>query len=239
MSSTPDGTKICFAGYSLAGSSIGLLDLAANTVVTNGRPGRYTDIAISSDGNAFATQFAIYDTQANRVAIMAFEPYADSGTQSLHNVIGEKLNSSGSLLFYPQDSGVDIFDLHTGRLVRHLVLPDPIPLDTNGMALDETGTRMFLISNTGITVAQLFQAPLSLGTINPASAPPGTTVTLRGSGFQNGASLIFGTTQVPATFVDSNTLRGTVPMLTQGALRMVIKNPDGSQYSVDDAFVVN
>jgi DNA-binding beta-propeller fold protein YncE len=234
LASTPDGAKICFAG-----NSLGLLDLAANTITINGPQGPWADTAISADGSACALEFGIYDPQMRRLAIMAFEPYADSGTQSFHNVIGEKLNPSGSLLFAPQDSGVDIFDVHTGRLVRHLALPDPIPLDTNTMALDETGTKMFLISNSGITVAQLYQAPLSLATISPRAGPPGTAVILRGSGFENGATVTFGTTQVPATFVDLNTLEATIPSLSPGPVRVTIKNPDGSQYSFDAAYSVN
>jgi len=147
LASTPDGTKISFAG-----NGKGLLDLVANTITTDDA-GTYYDTAISADGNVFAAGFGIYDAQVARVAIMAFEPFADSGSQSQRNVFGEKLNPSGSLLFFPQDSGVDIFDVHTGRLVRHLVLPDPIPLDMNGMVIDDTGTKIFLISQTGITVA--------------------------------------------------------------------------------------
>ncbi|PYU85055.1 MAG: hypothetical protein DMG50_02355 [Acidobacteria bacterium] len=75
------------------------------------------------------------------------------------------------------------------------------------MALDEKGTKMFLISNTGVTVAPLYQVPLSLATLSPATGASGTTVTLRGCGFQSGATVFFGTVQVSATFVDSNTLR--------------------------------
>ena len=73
------------------------------------------------------------------------------------------------------------------------------------MALDEKGTKMFLISNTGITVAPLYQVPLSLATLSPATGASGTTVTLRGYGFQSGATVFFGTVHVSATFVDSNT----------------------------------
>ena len=127
----------------------------------------------------------------------------------------------------------------TARLVRHVVLPDPLPLDTNGMALDEKGTKMFLISNTGVTVAQLYQVPVSLATLSPATGASGTTVTLRGCGFQSGATVFFGTVQVSATFVDSNTLKATVPTLQPGPIRVAVKNPDGYQYALDDAYTVN
>jgi hypothetical protein len=127
---------------------------------------------------------------------------------------------------------------HTGRLVQHVVLPDPIPLDTNGMVLDETGMKMFLISNTGITVAQLYQVPLSLAMANPASGSAGTSVTLRGSGFQDGATVTFGPVPAATVWVDSNTLKVTVPTLSQGPVRVAVSNPDGSLYFLDYAFSV-
>jgi len=169
---------------------------------------------------------------------MAYEPYADSGTQSLHNVVGEKLNPSGSLLFQPQDSGVDIFDVHTGRLVLHAVMPETIPLDSGALALDETGTKIFLISNSGITISQLFQEPLSLASVNPATGPAGTQVMLRGSGFVTGATITFGNSQVPAGYVDENTLTGTVPSLPTGPVRVIVTNPNGAAYTYDAAFSV-
>lgn len=231
---TPDGTKVFFTA-----GDVGILDLNANTVNTATALGFYGDAAVSADGNTFAADFGAYDAGLARISIMAFEPYANSGSQSFANVIGEKLNPSGSLLFYPQNSGVDIFDVHTGRLVRHLAVSDGIPLDTNGMALDESGTRIFLISNSGVTVAQLFAAPLSLGTVDPKAGSSATVVTLRGSGFENGASVTFATVQVATTFVDSNTLQATVPALAPGPVRITIKNPDGTQYTLDDTFTVN
>jgi len=236
MASTPDGNKIFLAGA--GGAGVGLLDLTANTLRT-GFTGQFSDAAASADGTVFAATFGISDAQLNRTSIMAFEPYADSGSQSLHNVSGEKLNASGSLLFFPQDSGVDIFDVHTGRLVRHVVLPEPIPFDTNALVLDETGSKMFLISSSGITAAQLDEVPLGLATVNPSSGLSGTTVTLRGSGFRNGATVKFGTLQTSTTVVDSNTLRATVPVLSVGPVRITVTNPDGDDYALDDAFTIN
>ena len=234
LASTPNGTKVFFTA-----GDVGILDLMANTLTESNAASFYSDAAISADGTTFAAQFGTYDAQLARISIMAFEPFADSGSQSFNNVIGEKFNASGSLLFFPQKSGVDLFDVHTGRLVRHVVLPDPLPLDSNGMALDETGTKIFLISTTGLTIAQLYQVPLSLSTVTPSAGAPGITVTLRGSGFQNGVTVSFGGTQVSPTFVDSNTLRAVVPSLPTGPVRVATTNPDGHTYSLDDAFILN
>jgi len=214
------------------------LDLTANTL-NAGFVGQFSDAAANDDGTVFAASLGISDALLNRTSIMAFEPYADSGGQSLHNVFGEKLNPSGSLLFSPQDSGVDIFDVHSGRLARHVVLPETIPLDSNALVLDETGSKIFLISISGITIAQLDEIPLSLATVNPSSGLSGATVTLRGSGFRNGATIKFGTLQASTTFVDSSTLRATVPALSAGPVRVTVSNPDGDHYTLDDAFTVN
>jgi len=229
--SSADATKV------FSPNGIVLLDLTANAIST-ASGSMFSDAAASADGTTFAADFGTYDSRPARLSIMAFEPYADSGSQSFHNVAGEKLSPSGSLLFYPQDSGVDIFDVHTGRLVRHVVLPDPLPLDTNTLVLDETGSKMFLISNTGITIAQLHEVPLSLARAVPSSGTPGSTVTLRGSGFQSGITVKFANTSVQSSVVDANTLTATVPSLAAGPVRITLANPNGASYSLDAAFVI-
>ncbi|HEY7406304.1 MAG TPA: IPT/TIG domain-containing protein [Candidatus Angelobacter sp.] len=239
LASSSDGTKILLATSAGGGTPlpVGLLDLNANTL-TAGAAIDVRDAAMSTDGTVFAANFALLDAAVNLRGFTAAEPYADAGALSFHNVFGEKLNASGSLLFYPQDSGVTIFDVHTGRLARHIVLPVSIPLDSGGLALDETGTKIFLITTTGIAIAQLDSAPLSIGNINPVAGPSGTTIVIRGSGFQNGATITFGATQVIATFVDSSTLNATAPTLPPGVVQITVKNPDGSKYSLDGAYTV-
>lgn len=239
LASSSDGTKILLATTTGGGTPLpaGVLDLTANTL-TAGFTSDSHDAAISADGTIFAANFALLDSAAKLRGFTAIEPYADTGALSSHNVFGEKLNPAGSLLFYPQDSGVAIFDTHTGRLVRHIVLPVSIPQNSGAMALDESGTKMFLTTTTGIAIAQLDPAPLSIGTVNPAAGPSGTVIVLRGSGFQSGATVSFGTTQGSTTFVDSSTVQATVPTLPAGPVRISINNPDGSRYFVDDAFTL-
>lgn len=238
MASIPDGSKIFLGDTSgINDIPVGMLDLNSNTLTTGYH---YTcqDAAASSDGNVFAASFSIANAQLSRINNMAFESYTDAGPKSISNVVGEKLNSSGSLLFSPQETGVDVFDVHTGRLVRHVAMPETIPLATNAMVLDETGTKMFLISNTGITIAQLFEAPLSLAGVTPTKGASGTQVTLRGSGFQNGATVTFGALQANVVYVDQNTLKATVPTSPIGPAQVTVRNPDGHAYSFDAAFTV-
>lgn len=240
LATSPDGSKVLLATTAGGGSALpaGLLDLTANTLV-QGSPCDCGDAAFSADGAVLAANFGIRNSAAVLTGFMAFERYADAGVPSLHNVFGEKLNDSGSLLYYPQDSGVDIFDVHTGRLARHIALPVLIPLNSGAMALDESGTKMFLTTTTGIAIAQLDSAPLSIGHVSPVDGPSGTTITIRGSGFQNGATVTVGPAQAATTFIDPSTLSAVVPTLAAGVVRISVKNPDGSQYSVDSAYKVN
>ena len=240
LASSSDGTKILLATSTGGGTPLpaGVLDLTANTL-TPGAPIDASDAAMSADGTVFAANFALLDAAANLRGFTAVEPYADAGAVSFHNVFGEKLNASGSLFFYPQDSGVDIFDVHTGRLVRHIVLPVSIPADNGALALDETGTRMFLTTTTGIAIAQLDPVPLSIGHINPVAGPSGTTIIIRGSGFQNGATVTCGAALAATTFIDASTLSAVVPTLAHGVVRISVKNPDGGQYALDAAYTVN
>jgi hypothetical protein len=240
MASTLDGSKVFLASSSGGGSdvTVGLLDFSANKL-TSGFAGNFNDSAINTDGTIFAANFETSDSQLNPVSIMAFEPYTDSGKQSFKNVFGEKLSPGGSLLFVPQTSGIDLFDVHTGRLVHHVVLPDAIPLNSGALALDETGTKMFMTSTTGVMIAQLNQSPLSIATVSPSTGTSGTAVKLRGSGFVSGAVVTFGTVQSASTFVDSNTLQAMVPSISLGPVRITVVNPDGHEYAFDDAFTVN
>jgi hypothetical protein len=151
----------------MTGGAVGMLDWS-NGLLTRGFAGSFSDAAADADGNVFAASLGLSDAKLSRIQILAYEPYASTDVR-FASVYGEKLSPSGSLLFVPQGSGVDIFDVHTGRLVQHVLLPDPIPVDLGGLALDETGTKMFLISNSGITIADLFNSLLSLASVNPNS----------------------------------------------------------------------
>jgi hypothetical protein len=65
----------------------------------------------------------------------------------------------------------------------------------------------------------------------------GTSITLRGSGFQTGTKVTIGGKSASVTFKDTNTLTVTTPALTTGAQQLVISNPDGETVSLDAAFL--
>ena len=249
MSSTPDGETVFMTDTSgdtgAEGDLVTLINVAANTAAQNEFGGNI-DSAASADGTIFATDFGFHDSNNIQFSVASDVSYLGVAAGSLTNLVGEKLSPSGSLLFVPQGTaaatnglGMDIFDVHRGRLALGVALPEQIPQSLNAMALDETGTKMFVISNSGITIAMLSQAPLSLAYLKPTAAASGTQVTLRGSGFQSGCGVQFGTVTAAVTFVDAQTLEATVPSLSPGPVQVTVTNPDGTTYALNDGFTVN
>jgi hypothetical protein len=116
------------------------------------------------------------------------------------------------------------------------------------LAIDENGQRLFAITskdgtaqNAGLTIAKLANVPLGIGTLTPANGPAtgGTQITIRGSGFQNGATVTIGGKIATVTLKDMNTLTLVTPALPPGAQRLAITNPDGETVVLDAAFVAD
>lgn len=176
------------------------------------------------------------------------------------NVPGVAMHPSGALLYEPFldgpapaappatgiRGGIDIRDAHNGQLRMRLYLPEPFAMlstDVDGLhggflTVDENGQSLFAVTTSGLTVVQLAAVPLGIGTLSPAqaSAAGGTSVTLRGSGFQTGATLTIGGKAVNVTVKDMNTLTFTTPAMNAGAQRVVVTNPDGEKAALDAAF---
>ena len=116
------------------------------------------------------------------------------------------------------------------------------------LTTDENGQRLFAITssdgtpqNSALTIVQLSAVPLGIGTIAPAtvSAAAGATLTIRGSGFQSGATVTINGKAATVTFKDANTLVVVTPSLTPGSQQIIITNPDGESVLLDAAFFTN
>jgi hypothetical protein len=202
----------------------------------------------SGDGYWFASDYTRLDNQMIQ-HMQAQVPEFFSIAREFTAWAGEKMNASGSLLYTPvptgsgnaESNGVDITDTNNGAWVGYVPLSEQInsvqPAQST-MDFDEAGNRLFLITNKGLTVVQLPNPPLSIGHLSPSigSTAGGTTVTIRGSGFESGATVSFGGSTVSATFVDESTLEVVTPSGSAGGARVSIQNPDGASYSLDAAF---
>jgi hypothetical protein len=87
------------------------------------------------------------------------------------------------------------------------------------------------LGNWGTGARRLAVQPM-VTDLTPTTGPPagGQTVTIRGSYFQSGATVTFGTTPAPsATTIDSSTIQARTPPGTPGTTVAVsVRNPDGS-----------
>lgn len=212
------------------------------------------DGSSSGDGNVFAVNYGNYnnygggtvigfvDTAVHSIALTGLPEYLAAFTA----VGGIKLNDSGSLLCSPfaattSGSFVDIYDVQRNELKERILFPEQFSSKAmNAMALDTTGQNIFLITNTGLTIATLDAVPLSVGSVTPSTMNAGASITIRGSGFTKSTTATFNGAHVTLTFVDQDTLQATVPSsLATGAVSISLSDPDGFTYSLDSAFTIN
>jgi hypothetical protein len=119
-------------------SQVALLELTQNTLTASiGVQSQGANAAIDGDGNLFAGNLAIYNPQVVPVNLASGVGYFNTTLQGELGG-GEAFNPSGSLLFLPS-SGVDVFDVHRGRLALRVALPEqPTIPKTPSLAVDET-----------------------------------------------------------------------------------------------------
>ena len=261
------GDRVFFAYATPPGGPLGLWT-SPGTFTMSPANETAIDLAAPSDGTLFATvvgsSIEVHGIDSNLTSINTFAapPQNVPGRVS---VPGIAMHPSGALVYQPflagpappppqagaplatgPQSGVDILDSHTGQLRLRVLLPEPLAAtsaDVDGLhaqfiTVDENGQRIFVLTVSGLTVVQLVNVPLAIGTLTPATGPSagGTAITIRGSGFQTGITAAIGGTSVSVTFKDMNTLTIVTPALSPGAQQLVLANPDGETASLDGAF---
>lgn len=264
LQSSADGTHVYLSFGSSPGGPLATWDSSSPdqfaTVLANAGA---TDLAAAGDG----TQFAVRSNSGTEIRSSALNVTSVAAAPELEQipsrteVPGIAMHPTGALLYEPfltgpapsalpiagVQGGIDIVDAHTGQLRLRVLLPEPFAmlstdvdaLHAGFLAIDENGQRLFALTASGLTVVQLAEVPLGIGSINPLSGPAagGTLVTIRGSGFQSGTTLSIGGKLAAVTFKDMNTLTFSTPSLSTGPQQIVLTNPNGESYSLDAAFL--
>jgi hypothetical protein len=174
-------------------------------------------------------------------------------------VPGLALHPSGALLYQPfltggpgsagVKGGVDILDSHSGVLRLWIFLPQQLMTDVDGLhgsflATDENGERLFAITSSdgaaqhaALSIVHLASVPLGIGSVSPltVSASGGTTVTLRGSGFQSATAVSINGKPASVSFKSVNMLTVVTPSLTPDPQCITITNPDGETIGLEAA----
>jgi hypothetical protein len=266
VQSNGDGSQVFVAFAAAPGGPLALWNASTpNQFSTFAANDSAWDLSASADGTLFAL-IANGTTEIRAADLSLASVPANPEILQIpgrNQVPGLALHPSGALLYQPfltgpagnagVNGGIDILDAHSGQLRLRILLHQQFMTDVDGLhgsflATDENGQRLFGIASTdgtaqnaGITVVQLANVPLGIGTLTPASGPAagGTTLTIRGSGFVSGATVAIGGNSVVVTFKDMNTLTVVAPALTTGAQRVTITNPDGETVSLDAAYTAN
>lgn len=222
-----------------------------------------SDLTAASDGTMFAIRSnGATEIRGTDLTLAAMPTSAE--LEAIPNrvaVPGAALHPTGALLYEPFldgpapaappatgiRGGVDIRDAHSGRLRMRLYLPDPLAMlstDVDGLhgtflTVDENGQRLFALTTSGVSVLQLSSVPLGIGSVAPGAGPVagGTSLTIRGSGFQTGTKAALGGKAVTVTFKDKNTLTFITPALAAGAQQLVLTNPNGESVPLDAAYI--
>jgi DNA-binding beta-propeller fold protein YncE len=235
-----DGSRIvCDCG------SLGILDSSTgNWTFTSYFDEQVFNGAISGDGNIVAQGDYILNPQlviTNQLAKWDFlpVPHSLSGNSDI-------LNASGSLVYKTDEgsdaihaTGIQIFDVNHGDLKDWIELPEPVANNSeHRLTLDDAGQNLYVLTQSGFTSIHFAFVPLSVAYMNPGQGPAsgGTTLTIRGSGFEPGSHVYLNGAPAATIVLDSQTLTAVTPQMAPGSVQLKIQNPDGQIYSLDNSF---
>jgi WD40 repeat protein len=179
-------------------------------------------VAANADGSVL--DIGTFTLEQNLSPLVPFQTGAGAGS--------DLLTATGALQF---NSAGQISDTHNGREL--LSLP-PISGYTTAFAIDPSGQKIVACAGPLLTYYELAVIPLAVGTVSPAVATPGTTLTIRGDGFVAGTTVSIAGKSASCSMVDDQTLQCVTPNVNAGLTFMTLSNPDGQVYSLEAAVTV-
>lgn len=229
--SRPDTFEILIGASGIWHASTGQL-----TAIADNLPGAGPSAA-AGDGNVFALGDGFIDPDGTSAIGIAIPDELGGINSLIANDVA--LNDAGSLEFLPSQNHLYIIDTHHGDVLGSVLLPNPSNTGTKVIAVDANAQHVFTTDSQGLTVLSLSVAPLAVGSVSPSvvSTGGGTVVSVRGSGFGPATTVTIGGQAAIALLVDPNTLQVTVPAGSAGAAQMIVSNPDGESYRLDDALI--
>jgi len=149
-----------------------------------------------------------------------------------------RLNASGSLYYFAYPNYFEIIDVEHATLRTRFALTETVENATDPLGIDSGGQFVYLLTNKGLTVVDLGEAPLSIGHLSLQTASSGTQVTVRGSGFDSSLTCAVGGVSASITVTDQNTLTLTVPTANSGPEDIVLKRSDGEVYTLENGILL-
>ena len=235
FASAEDGQEIVLAGDGNAGY-LSHWD-ASISAVTHERfsENEILQLAASASGDRFVQDFA---SLTSELAVDGGLYLNNLMTLERSQVRGEKLHSSGDLRYIVTTKGIEIYDVQQGALVLSIGVPSGTLSTDDGLVIDRAGGTLFVAQQDGVGVINLGKAPLSIGQVVPmqGNARGGDLVTLRGSGFLDGATVTVAGKVVPATVVDSTKLTFIAPPSMPQKLAVTVTNPGAETYTIYSSY---
>jgi IPT/TIG domain len=200
-----------------------------------------TSVEISGDANVLASDSSLADGTGSRLGRVA-APVALYQTQGSYLPIvalsRPRLNAAGSLYFVAYPNYFEIIDVLHGRLMVRFSLNETIQNTASPLAIDSGGQHVYLLTDKGLTVVDLGEAPLSIGHLSQTNTSPGTQITVRGSGFDAGTTGTVGGVAASVSFTDQNTLTLTIPSGPPGPEDIILTRSDGETYTLENGVVL-
>jgi hypothetical protein len=227
IASTRDGTRVAIGSAPFA-----IYDVIQNSCYFGGTFAPGGDVVsgayISADGNVASSQYAFTDSAANIIGRVG-QPdiYYDTfsfPTASTAPLQQPKLNDAGSLDYFAYPNFFDIVDVQHGLLKMRFSLVETVLNTAVPLAIDSGGRQVYLLTNKGLTIVDLGEAPLSIGWLNPATGASGTQITVRGSGFTTSTTAMVSGKPAAVSFIDENTLTLVIPSVPSGPSDIVLSN---------------
>jgi hypothetical protein len=173
IAASADGSRVLVSTLNSSPQQVAIYDAATNEWKSNFGVGEVfgASAAISADGSTLVSSNGLFDANADLLGYLSWQDVFESGTTLCASL--EKVPDGGSLVYIPypsfvdiygvpHSSYVDIFDVNHGALVRRVTLAEQIQQVTDAMTIDAFGQNIYLITNAGLTIVQLGNAPLSI-----------------------------------------------------------------------------
>ena len=236
FSRTSDGKQIYMA--SAGAGCVSLWSAAADaTVEVGGHEGSIYQLSATSLGDRILVNSTTY-TSTPALSLVTTSAPNDLLVSERSLVSGGKIHSSGSLKYLPTSKGIEVYDVHHGQMVLSIGIPGGVASTNDGLAIDQSGTTLYVAEASGIGIIKLAAAPLSVGNLLPAqgNSSGGGTVTLLGSGFANGAAVSLDGLPASTQFIDSTKLTFVTPPTSAAKVAISVRNPNGDTYALDAAY---
>jgi IPT/TIG domain len=202
-------------------------------------PGGY-EISIAGDANVMASSNWFSDMSGNLAGNIAQPPvfYPTNTTNLAVALYRPLLNDSGSLYYIAYPNYFEVIDVLHARLLMRFSLTETVQSTASPIAIDTGGRYVYLITDKGLTVVDLGEAPLAIGHLSQQTAGAGTQVKVRGSGFDASVTATVGGEPASVSVTDENTLTLTVPAVASGPEDIVLVRSDGATYTYESGLTI-